>query len=235
MPNKKIVISNAIICSILCVLGLLVSTVNVNQTYLTVTAPFYNGERNNDELGLMFIIDEPELANNLPSILDTLDKAEATATFFFTGAAAINNLELLQKLATQHELGNCGFSNKLLNIADKNAITEEIRLSDALINSLAQQQMKIFTPPQYAFNKHTLAMADNLGYTTVLPTNRNVVVDWTTTDSNLILSYAIHNIKSGDIVALKPTVATMQCFSQIIADYTTRGLKIISLERLFRL
>lgn len=235
MSNKKIIISNAIICSILCVLGLLVSTVNVNQTYLTVTAPFYNGQRNNQELGLMFIIDDAELANNLPTILDTLDKAEATATFFFTGTAAINNLELLQTLATQHELGNCGFSNTLLNIADKNIITEEIRLSDALINSLVHEQMRVFTPPQGAFNKHTLAMADNLGYTTVLPTNRNAVVDWQTADSNLILSYATHNIQNGDIVVLKPTVATMQCFSQIIADYTTRGLKIISLERLFQL
>ncbi len=235
MPNKRIVISNAIICSILCILGFLVSTVNTNQTYLTVTAPFYNGERNNQELGLMFIIDDPLLANNLPTILETLDKAEATATFFFTGTAAINNLELLQKLAIKHELGNYGFSNTLLNIADKSAITEEIRLSDALINSLVHKQMKVFTPPQYAYNKHTLAMADNLGYTTILPTNRNAVIDWETSDSNLVLSYATHNIQNGDIVALKPTVATMQCFSQIVADYTTRGLKIISLERLFHL
>ncbi len=235
MSNKKIVISNAIICSILCILGLLVSTVNVNQTYLTVTAPFYNGHRNNQELGLMFIIDDAELANNLPTFLDTLDKAEATATFFFTGTAAINNLELLQELASQHELGNYGFSNTLLNIADKASITEEISLSDALIKSLVKKQMKIFTPPEGAFNKHTLAMADNLGYTTILPTNRNAVIDWDTEDSNLVLSYATHNIQNGDIVALKPTVATMQCFSQIVADYTTRGLKIISLERLFQL
>ena len=83
----------------------------------------------------MFIIDEPELANNLPNILDTLGKAEATATFFFTGTAAINNLEILQTLAQQHEIGNYGFSNTSLNLADKNAIYEEIRLSDALFKS----------------------------------------------------------------------------------------------------
>lgn len=235
MPNKKTVISNAIICSILCVLGILVSTINVKQTYLTVSAPLSNGSRDHQQLGLMLIIDDPQLANNLTPILETLAKAEATATFFFTGTAAINHLELLQNIAQKHELGNYGFSNKALNIADKNTITEEIQLSDALIKSLTKTQMKVFTPPAQAFNKHTLAMADNLGYATVLPTARDAVIDWQTADSNLVLSYATYNIQNGDIIALKPTVATMQCFSQIISNYLTNGLKVTSLAHLFQL
>ena len=235
MPNKKIVITNSIICCVLLVLGFLVSTINVNQTYLTVSSPLSNGDRESKQIGLMFIIDENELANNLPNILTTLDKAKFSATFFFTGTTAINNLELLENLAQQHELGNYGFSNTKLNIADKNLITDEIRLADALINSLTQTQMKVFTPPHGAFNKHTLAMADNLGYTTVLPTNRDVVIDWQTADSNLVLSYATYQIQSGDIIALKPTIATMQCFAQIITNYTSNGLKVTSLERLFQL
>ena len=235
MPTKKVVITNAIICSVLCILGLVVSTINVNQTYLTVNAPLSNGNRNSQQIGLMFIIDEPQLANNLTSILNTLDKAQATATFFFTGTSAINNLELLQEISQKHELGNYGFSNTELNIADKNIITEEIQLSDALIKSLVHIQMKVFTPPSQAFNKHTLAMADDLGYTTVLPTARDAVIDWQTADSNLVLSYATYNIQNGDIIALKPTVATMQCFSQIISTYLTNGLKVTSLAHLFQL
>ena len=235
MPTKKVVITNAIICSILCILGLVVSTINVNQTYLTVNAPLSNGNRNSQQIGLMFIIDEPQLANNLTSILNTLDKAQSTATFFFTGTSAINNLELLQEIGQKHELGNYGFSNTKLNIADKNIITEEIQLSDALIKSLVNIQMKVFTPPSQAFNKHTLAMADDLGYTTVLPTERDAVIDWQTADSNLVLSYATYNIQNGDIIALKPTVATMQCFSQIISTYLTNGLKVTSLAHLFQL
>ena len=57
------------------------------------------------------------------------------------------------------------------------------------MNSLVHKQMQIFTPPAGLFNKHTLAMAQHLGYTTVLPTERNTVIDWDTADSNLILSY----------------------------------------------
>lgn len=235
MPNKKVVISNTIICTVLFVLGFLVSTVNVGQTYLTVSAPLSNGNRNEQQIGLMFIIDNPELGNNLPTILDTLDKTNSTATFFFTGTAAINNLALLQELKSKQELGNYGFSNTALNVADKNLISDEIRLGDALINSLIHTQMKLFTPPLGLFNKHTIAMADNLNYTTVIPTNRDATINWETADSNLVLSYATHDIQNGDIIALKPTVATMQSFSQIIENYTTNGLKVISLERLFAL
>ncbi|MCM1404098.1 MAG: polysaccharide deacetylase family protein [Prevotella sp.] len=235
MPNKKVVITNSIICSVLLVLGLLVSTLNVTQTYLTVNAPLSNGKRDSNQVAIMFIVDDAQLANNLPPMLDSLSAAEATATFFFTGSAAINNLELLQNLATSHELGNYGFSNTALNIADKNLIIEEIRLSDALVHSLTNTQMSVFTPPAALFNKHTLAMASNLGYTTVLPTDRNAVIDWDTADSNLVLSYATYNVQAGDIIALKPTTATMQCFAQIAADYLTRGLKITSLGRLLAL
>ena len=235
MPNKKIVITNTIICSVLFVLGFLVSTINVSQTYLTVNAPLSNGKRDSNQIALMLIIDDPQLANNLPSILETLARAEASATFFFTGSAAINNLETLQTIAANYELGNYGFSNTALNVADKNLITEEIRLGDALINSLVHKQMRIFTPPMGLFNKHTLAMAQNLGYTTILPTERDTVIDWNTTNSNLVLSYATYNVQAGDIIALKPTTATMQCFSQVAATYITNGLQITSLEHLLQL
>ncbi len=84
-------------------------------------------------------------------------------------------------------------------------------------------------------NGNTVAMASNLGYTTVLPSNRETVIDWHRADSNLVLSYATYNIQNGDIIALKPTVATMQSFAQIIAHYTTNGWKITSLSRLLQL
>ena len=235
MPNKRVVITNSIICCVLLVLGFLVNTINIDKTYLSVAAPLSSGNRNSNYVGLMFIIDDPEMGANLPAILDTLNRAEASATFFFTGAAAINNLELYQKIADNYELGNYGFSNTPLNIADKNAITEEIRLGDALAKSLAHKIMQTFTPPNGVFNKHTLAMAQNLNYTTVLPTERNAVIDWETADSNLVLSYATYHVKSGDIVALKTTAATMQCFAQMTADYLSKGLKITSLGSLLPL
>lgn len=235
MPKQRIVITNTIICSVLLILGFLVNTINIDKTYLSVTAPLSCGSRNSQQVGLMLIIDDPQMADNLPEILDTLNRFEANATFFFTGAAAINNLEILQKIADRYELGNYGFSNTALNSADKNFICEEIRLGDALIKSLVHKQMQVFTPPTGAFNKHTLAMAQNFGYITVLPTERDAVIDWNTTDSNLVLSYATYNMKAGDIIALKTTTATMKCFSQVAAAYLANDLKITSLEHLLQL
>ena len=235
MPNRKVVLTNTIICSVLLVLGFLVSTINIDQTYVTVSSPLSCGDPTSNEVGLMVIIDDPTLVNNLGPILDNLDSTHASATFFFTGTAAINQLETLQTIANQYELGNYGFSHTALNVADKNLITEEIRLSDALINSLVHKQMKVFTPPDQAFNKHTLAMAKNLGYTTVLPTDRNATIDWDTADSNLVLSYTTYNVKAGDVIVIKATAATMNCFPQVTAAYLAKGLKFTSLEHLFRL
>lgn len=235
MPNKRIVITNTIICSVLLILGFLVQTININHTYVTVTAPISNGKRDNNQIGLMFIVDDPQLANNLPSILETLNRAQAHATFFFTGNAATNNLEILKQIADTQELGNYGFSNTALNIADKNLITEEIKLGDTLIRSLTNIKMKVFTPPALQINKHVLAMAHSLGYTTILPTSREVVIDWENASSNIVLSYATYKIQAGDIIALKPTTATAKCFSQVAAAYSTNGFKITSLERLLQL
>lgn len=232
MPKHRIIITNTIICSVLLILGLLVNTINIDKTYLTVAAPLSCGDRNGQQVGLMFIIDDPHMAENIPEVLDTLSRFEASATFFFTGTAAINNLDILKTLADNYELGNYGFSNQSLNSADKNFIAEEIRLGDALISSLVHKPMKVFTPPTGAFNKHTLAMAQSLGYTTVLPTARNAVIDWDTADSNLVLSYATYQVKAGDIIALKITTATRQCFAQVAAEYLSHDLKITSLERL---
>ncbi|MCQ2382865.1 MAG: hypothetical protein MJ060_03460, partial [Clostridia bacterium] len=115
MTKTRTIVTNTIICSVLLILGFLVNTLNVNQTYITVTAPLSNGNRQGNQVALMMIIDDPKLADNLPTILETLNRAEASATFFFTGAAAINNLEILQRLANEYELGNYGFSNQSLN------------------------------------------------------------------------------------------------------------------------
>ncbi len=234
MPNKKIIITNSIICSVLLVLGFLVNTISINTSYLSVTAPLYNGNRNGNQIGLMFIIDNPQMADNIPEIIDTLTRIDGKATFFFTGAAAINNLNILQSLANNYEFGNYGFSNIELNIADKNIISEEIRLGDALINSLTHQTMQYFTPPFATFNKHTIAMAQNLGYTTVLPTQRDACIDWDTDDSNIVLSYATYHVTAGDIIALKTTTATMKCFSQVAAAYLEKNLKVTSLEHLLQ-
>ena len=99
MPKHGVVITNTIICSVLLILGFLVNTINLDKTYLSVTAPLSYGNRDSHEIGLMLIIDDPQMANNLPQILDTLTHIEASATFFFTGAAAINNLEIMEDIA----------------------------------------------------------------------------------------------------------------------------------------
>lgn len=225
---KRTVITNGIIGSLLLVLAFFAFNLNTNQTYLSITAPLYNGSRDTNKVAFMFIVDSTAAANNLPPIFQALTDAQAQATFFVSGASAVNNLATIQQIATQFELGNYGFSNTNLNIADKNLISEEISVCDSLIHALTGQKMRLFTPPDCLYNKNTLGIAANLGYQTVLPTVRKVAIDWDNTDSNLVAAYATYDTKAGDIILLRPTTATTQCISKIIASFMQRDLVVTS-------
>ena len=186
MPTKRAIVTNSIIGCTLLVLSFLVLNLNVNQTYLRVDAPLANGNRNGQYVGLVFIVDNDTAADCAAQMLPTLANARANATFFITGTTATNNLAALNDIAEQCEIGNYGFTHTALNLADKNLISDEINLGGSLLRNLTGKTPRFFTPPDGLFNKNTLAMAQNLGYRTVLPTDRPVSINWDTADSNLV-------------------------------------------------
>lgn len=232
MPKKRTVITNSIICGTLLVLAFFVFNLDLDRTYINTSAPLYNGSRDTKQVAFMFVVDNNDDANNLPVIMQALTNANASATFFISAATVLDNLGLVQQLGAQFELGNYGFSNIPLNIADKHTIAEEIAVCDSLIKSVTGQQMTLFTPPDGLYNKNTLGMADNLGYQTILPTSRKVSIDWDNTDTNLVASYATYDTQAGDIILLRPVDATRLAISKIIASFLSRDLTITSVGNL---
>lgn len=232
MPTKRTIVTNSIIACTLLVLGFLAFNLNVYASSFSVMAPVTNGGRESNQIGLMLIIDNNDDANNLPEIIQTLTNANAGATFFITGSIAVNNLATMAELGEKFTIGNIGYSNTPLNIADKDLITEEITLGGTLLKNLTKQSPHYFTPPQGLYNKHTLNIAQNLGYQTVLPTDRGVVIDWQKADPSLVASYATYQTQAGNIIALKPTTATRQCLAQIIAEFLSQNYHVTSLSEL---
>lgn len=232
MPTKRTIITNSLIGCTLLVISFLALNLNVAQTYWRVTAPVYNGNRNGQYVALAIIIDNDTAADCAVAMPPLLTNAHSNATFFITGSTAANNLAALHTLAEQCEIGNHGFSHQNLNIADKNLISEEITLGGTLLSNLSGQAPTFFTPPNGLFNKNTLAMAESLGYRTVLPTDRPVSIDWTTADSNLVQAYATHNTQAGDIIFLHANSATLQSLAAIITNFLERDLILTSLGQL---
>lgn len=185
-----------------------------------------------NKLLLALIIDDHAAADCAVQMLPLLANAHANATFFIAGSTAANNLAAFNALAEQCEIGNYGFSHQNLNIADKNLISEEITLGGTLLHSLTGKAPTFFTPPNGLFNKNTLAMAESLGYRTVLPTDRPVSIDWGTADSNLVQAYATNNTQAGDIIFLHANTATLQSLDAIIANFLERDLMLTALSQL---
>ena len=232
MPTKRAIITNSIIGCTLLVLSFLVLNLDVNKTYLRVDAPLVYGNRDGQNVGLVFIIDNDAAADCAVQMLSTLANARANATFFITGITATNNLAALDAINQQCEIGNYGFSHTALNLADKNLISDEINLGGSLLRNLTGKTPAFFTPPDGLFNKNTLAMAQSLGYRTVLPTDRPVSINWDTADTNLVQAYATHDTQAGDIIFLHANTATMRSLAAIITNFLERDLVLTSLGQL---
>jgi len=232
MPRKATLISNSLICVVLVTVSFFVFTLNVDRTFLGITAPLYSGSRDTKTVAFMFIVNDNAHAANLPFITGSLNTAKAGATFFVSGMFAGNNMEMVKNLGDGFELGNHGFSGARLNITDKSKITTEIVFCRDIIKAVSGKTPALFTPPDLLYNRTTLGVAGELGYKTVLPTARRVTINWATADTNLVLSYATHDTKGGDIIMFRPTTATMQSIARVIAHFLERGFKIVSVGSL---
>ncbi len=233
MPHKSTLITNSIICLTLFTLAFFVFNLPLSNTYLSITAPLYNGDRDENKVAFVFVLDDNSYADNIEHISSSLTTANAKATFFLSGTFIPSNLELVKNLGTEFELGNYGFSNTNLNITDKSKIINEITLCGDLVKSVSDKNMQYFSPPNALYNNSTLGVAESLGYKTILPTNRKTSIDWQTADTNIVTSYATYNTKGGDIIFLTPTLATTQAISKIISSFLERDLTITSVGELF--
>jgi peptidoglycan/xylan/chitin deacetylase (PgdA/CDA1 family) len=86
---------------------------------------------------------------NTPRILDILDNAGASATFFVQGKAMEEHPALVREIAARgHQIGNHGFSHLDARRSSLRAYVEDtMHAQNALENILGRQVEKIFRPP----------------------------------------------------------------------------------------
>jgi peptidoglycan/xylan/chitin deacetylase (PgdA/CDA1 family) len=211
MHKKANIISNIIICSVLMVVSFFVFAVDTSETYVGITAPLYSGNTNTKSVSFMFIVDGNTNGDTVTQITDILKNARSRATFFVSGSWVANNIELTRTLGEEFELGNHGFTAAKLNISDKNKIKSEIENCHNIVASVTGIKMKLFTPPEQKYNKNTLSVAENLGYKTVLPTQKD-------TDE----------YKSGDLILIPANSSTVNDLARVISALLSRNFHIVS-------
>lgn len=233
--KRSVIISNVCIAAVLLGLGIVMFTTDLSSIFLTVGAPIYNGDRNKQNIAIMFMLDEN--STFVPEITELLTEKDVEATFFISGKWAESvSPQLVKDLAQNFEVGNYGYTGRsLAKLSEANQRKEleachfrvKALTAGTPINTQAGNQvtsgieMKLFLPPEGSFNKKTLRSAEKMNYKTVM---------WSKDASNtqsMVFEHATSGILNGDMVILRPNAATFGALGNILDYYKGFELNIV--------
>ena len=223
--NKKIVdiILGVIILS-LCAVAFLPSKV-ISVYSENAYQPIYNGNKNKDQVALMFNVYEN--SENVNKIIEILQKNNAKATFFIGGCFADDNKDVLENIINSgNELGNHGYFHKDHKNLSKEGNLNEIQNTHKIVTALVGYNMNLFAPPSGSFSKTTLKVAESLGYQTIMWTKDTI--DWRDSDKNLIIKRATDKISAGDLILMHPKDHTVSALEEIIKSIQSSGLNCVT-------
>lgn len=102
-------------------------------------------------------------------ILDTLKEKQVNATFFITGHYLNTAEDLVKRMVEEgHILGNHTVNHySMPDLSEEEIKKEVVRLQTATYEKTGYE-MKYIRPPKGEYSERTLAITNNLGYTTVM-------------------------------------------------------------------
>jgi len=232
--SKKVsIVTNLCIAVVLVGLGVAVFTVNLADVFISVSAPVAGGNRTNNNVSLMFVLEDD--ATYVNEIASLLIENNVDATFFVGGGWASRNRPTVMKLAEHFELGNHAHNNRALagkREAEQRAeletthtlvkaITASVQLTEDEIEPQEGVCMQVFLPPHGAFDRATLRAAERLGYRTVM---------WSRDATTNVFDSATRDIMAGDFVLLRANLATFTELHRILRFYQNAGLGVTSVS-----
>lgn len=111
-------------------------------------------------------------ATVLPSILASLERSGAKATFFVEGRKAASHADLLRRMAgTGHEIENHSFSHRPLPGRPRAEVQKEILDTVAIVSRATGRGTRFLRPPGGALDESAVAAARAAGHRVVLWTN----------------------------------------------------------------
>ena len=198
-------------------LSIAVFTADMTNIFISVSAPISNGNRHSGQISLMFVAEND--ARFVPEILELLQNRNVQTTWFIGGNWANENRDLVQKIASNHEIGNHGKSNRPLATLNESAQRAEIHGGHDILHSITDNCSKLFLPPHASFNNRTMRITERLGYRAVM---------WSRDASSaIIFNKAVFGVQSGDFIKLRPSLQLFSVLNNILNEYATRNLRII--------
>ena len=195
----------------------------------------YNGLAigNNQKKYIYLTFDMGYEAGYTKKILDSLKKANVTATFFITAHYFNTSSDLVKRMIDEgHIVGNHTVNHKSMpSLSDEELKKELMTLHQSIYNKLGYE-MKYTRPPKGEFSERTLALTEKLGYKNVMWSF--AYVDW---DENKqptneeAIEKITSNFHNGEIMLLHATSKTnSEILFEIIEKAKNEGYEFKSLE-----
>ena len=167
---------------------------------------------------------------NTSKVIDVLNKYDIKATFFVLGSRAINNKDILKKMADSGmEIGNHTYNHLLFTKYDENKIRSEIEDTSEVIYSATKKRPKLLRPSYGSVNNKIKKVA-----------NMPIIIwdidtlDWKYHNSKRITSRVVNKVRDGDIILMHDIYsASLNALSNIIPILQDNGYEFVTIDELF--
>lgn len=168
-------------------------------------------------------------------VLEILKKYHVKATFFCIGKNIEKQPEILKRIIEEgHIVGNHSYSHStFFDFYRKSRLIEEIRKTDALIESILGKKVKLFRPP-YGVTNPSIRRA--------LEVTKHKVIGWNIRsldgilkDEKFIFARIKNRIAPGGIVLLHDTLHTVKVLERLMLHLEENNYKVVSIEALLEI
>ncbi len=189
------------------------------------SAVLIKGKRHDGRIAVTF--DDGPHPQYTQTILDILDNAGASATFFLQGKEVEKYPHLAREVFSRgHQLGNHGYAHlDAKQASQKEYIAEVKRAQDVLQNTVGVEIDKVFRPPYGNMTGSAFISLALAGYRFVFWSvdSRDSFIR---TESELIAHVATVKISAGDILLLHEDYAhTVAALPKILQSLSSRALR----------
>ncbi|MFG1604874.1 polysaccharide deacetylase family protein [Actinoplanes sp. NPDC049265] len=115
-----------------------------------------------------FTFDDGPAPHWTPAVLDVLDAAGASATFFMVGRNLARHHRLVDGRLARHAIGNHSWSHPDLATLDQRQVYDELHRTHEVIREHTGRTPEVFRPPFGHLGGSAVLAADRMGYDIVL-------------------------------------------------------------------
>lgn len=167
-------------------------------------------------------------------ILDVLKKEDIpNATFFLSGSWAESHPDLVNQIVKEgYEIGILGYSYVDYTDIEESKIRQDIAKAQEAFKKMNIKDIELLRAPTGHFDKRTLRIAENMGYTVVHWSLDSK--DWTNPGVKNIVEN-VSKAKKGDIILLHASDSakqTAQALPAIIQNIKSKNLKMVTVSEL---